>query len=194
MCKQAKEHPRPESVHYVSGSLHGLPGNESPPLAGRRGGHFVLPAPLQRRHLCSSEEISEAAGTHGVSFSSMSSGLITHATTAAMAEISSPLDSMDFGTFEYRGHLRLHRSSGAVAQPGSLQPGSPPGFGGFTRGGHNRRIDARLGSGVRGNASFGTVVGTSDPMAHKPLGAGSSLFSSKGVSGTIVTAARTDSH
>ncbi len=194
MSKQAKEHSRPESVHYISGSLHGLPGNESPPLAGTRGGHFVLPAPLQRRQLCSFEEISEAAGTHGVSFGSMSSGLITHATTAAMAEISSPLDSMDFGTFEYRGHLRLHRSSGAVAQPGSLQPGSPPGFGDFTRGGHNRRIDTRLGSGVRGNASFGTVVGTSDPMAHKPLGTGSSLFSSKGVSGTTGTAACTDSH
>ncbi len=111
-----------------------------------------------------------------------------------MAEISSPLDSVDFGTFEYRGHLRLHRSSGAVAQPRSLQPGSPPGLGGFTRGGHNRRIDARLGSGVRGNASFGTVVETSDPMAHKPLGIGSSLFSSKGVSGTTGTAACTDSH
>ncbi len=130
----------------------------------------------------------------GVSFGSMSSGLITHATTAAMAEISSPLDSVDFGTFEYRGHPRLHRSSGAMAQPRSLQPGSLPGLGGFTRGGHNRRIDARLGSGVRGNASFGTVVGTSDPMAHKPLGTGSSLFSSKGVSGTNGTAACTGSH
>ncbi len=108
MRKHAKEHPRPESVHYISGSLHRLPGNESPPLAGTRGGHFVLPAPLQRGQLCSFEEISEAAGTHGVSFGSMSSGLITHATTAAMAEISSPLDSVDFGTFEYRGHLRLH--------------------------------------------------------------------------------------
>ncbi len=73
-----------------------------------RGGHFVLPAPLQRRQLCSFEEISEAAGTHGVSFGSMSSWLITHATTAAMAEILSPQDSVDFGTFEYRGHLRLH--------------------------------------------------------------------------------------
>ncbi len=115
-----------------------------------------------------------------------------------MVEISSPLDSMDFGTFEYRGHLRLHRSSGAVAQPGSFQPGGgggcPPGFGGFTRGGHNRCIDARLGSGVRGNASFGTVVGTSDPMAHKTLVTGSSLFSSKGVSGTTGMAAYTDSH
>ncbi len=85
MCKHAKEHPRPESVHYISVSLHVLPGNESPPLAGTRGDHFVLPAPLQRRQLCSYEEISEAAGTHGVSFGSMSSGLITHATTAAMA-------------------------------------------------------------------------------------------------------------
>ncbi len=117
MCKHAKEHPRPESVHDISGSLHGLPGNESPPLAGTRGGHFVLPAPLQRRQLCSFEEISEAAGTHGISFGIMSSGLITHAPVAAMAEIPSPLDSVDFGTFEYRGHLRLHRSSGAVAQP-----------------------------------------------------------------------------
>ncbi len=194
MCKQAKEHPHPKSVHYISGSLHGLPENESLPLVGTRGSHFVLPVPLRRRQLCSFEEISEAAGTHGVSFGSMSSGIITHATTAAMAEISSPLDSVDFGTFEYRGHLRLHRSSGAVVQPGSLQPGSPPGLGGFTRGGHNRCIDARLGSGVRGNASFGTVVGTSDPMAHKPLGTGSSLFSSKGVSGTTGTAACTDSH
>ncbi len=194
MCKQAKEHSCPESVHYVSGSLHGLPGNESPPLARARGGHFVLPAPFQRRQLCSSEQISETAGTHGVSFGSMSSGLITHATTAAVAENSSPLDSMDFGTFEYRGHLRLHRSSGSVAQPRSLQPGSPPRVGDFTRGGHNRRIDARLGCGVRGNASFGAVVGASDPMAHKPLGIGSSLFSSKGVSSTTGTATCTDSH
>ncbi len=194
MCKQAKEHSRPESVHHVSGSLHGLPGNESPPLARARGGHFVLPAPFQRRQICSSEKISETAGTHGVSFGSMSSGLITHATTAAVAENSSPLDGMDFGTFEYRGHLRLHRSSSSVAQPGSLQPGSPPGVGDFTRGGHNRRIDARLGSGVRGNASFGAVVGASDPMAHKPLGIGSSLFSSEGVSNTTGTATCTDSH
>ncbi len=137
---------------------------------------------------------SETAGTHGVSFGSMSSGLITHATTAAVAENSSPLDSMDFGTFEYHGHLRLHRSSGSVAQPGSLQPGSPPGVGDFTRGGHNGRIDARLGSGVRGNASFGAVVGASDPMAHKPLGIGSSLFSSEGVSNTTGAATCTDSH
>ncbi len=39
-----------------------------------------------------------------------------------------------------------------------------------------------------------TMVGTSDPMAHKPLGTGSSLFSSKGVSGTTGTATCTDSH
>ncbi len=111
MCKQAKEHPRPESVHYISGSLHGLPENESLPLARTRGGHFVLPAPFQRRQLCSSEEISEAAGAHGVSFGSMSSGLITHANTAAMAEISSPLDSMDFGTL-----TRVSRSPAATSK------------------------------------------------------------------------------
>ncbi len=75
MCKHAKEHSRPESVHNISGSLLRLRGNESLPLAGTRGGHFVFPAPFQRRQLCSFEEISEAAGTHGVSFGSMSSGL-----------------------------------------------------------------------------------------------------------------------
>ncbi len=194
MCKQAKEHSCPESVHHVSGSLHGLPGNESPPLARARGGHFVLPAPFQRRQVCSSEKISEIAGTHGIGFGSVSSGLITHATSAAVAENSSPLDGMDLGTFEYRGHRRLHRSSGSVAQPGSLQPGSPPGVGDFTRGGHNRRIDARLGSGVRGNASFGAVVGAPDPVAHKPLGIRGSLFSPEGVSNTTGTATCTDSH
>ncbi len=79
------------------------------------------------------------------------------------------------------------------SNPDLFSRGGPPRLGGFTRGGHNRRINARLGSGVRGNASFGTVVGTSDPMANKPLGTGSSLFSSKGVSGTTGTAC-TDSH
>ncbi len=124
----------------------------------------------------------------------MSSGLITHAPAAAMAEISSPLDGVDFGTFEHRGHPRLHRSSDAVAQPRSLQPGSSPGLGSVARGGHDGRIDSRLGSSVRGNASFGTVVGTSEPVAHKPLEAGSSLLSSKGVSDATRTAAFTDSH
>ncbi len=194
MCEQAKEHSRPESVHSVFGSLHRLPRNESPPLARARGGHFVLPTPFQRRQLCSFERISETTGTHGVSVGSVSSGLITHATTAAVAENSSPLDGMDLGTFEYHGHPRLHRSSGSVAQPEFLQPGSPPGVGNLTRGGHNGRIDARLGSGVRGDASFGAVVRASDPVAHKPIGIGSSLFSSEGVSSTTGTAACTDSH
>ncbi len=126
MCEQAKEHSRPESVHSVFGSLHRLPRNESPPLARARGGHFVLPAPFQRRQLCSFERISETTGTHGVSFGSVSSGIITHATTATVAENSSPLDGMDLGTFEYRGHPRLHRSSGSVAQPRISSAGESP--------------------------------------------------------------------
>ncbi len=63
-------------------------------LAGARSGHFAFTAPFQARQLCLFEGILEAAGTHGVGFSGMSSGLITHAPTAAMAEISSPLDEM----------------------------------------------------------------------------------------------------
>ncbi len=101
---------------------------------------------------------------------------------------------MDFGTVEHRGHPRLHQSSDAVAQPRSLQPGSSPGLGSVAHGGHDGCIDSRLGSSVRGNASFGTVVGASDPLAHKPLGAGSSLLSSKGVLDATRTAACTDSH
>ncbi len=81
-----------------------------------------------------------------------------------------------------------------MAQHRSLQPGSPPGLGSFTSGGHKGRTDVQLGSSVRGNASFGTVVGTSEPVAHKPLGIGSSLLSFKGVSDATGTAACTDSH
>ncbi len=47
---------------------------------------------------------------------------------------------------------------------------------------------------MRGNASFGTVAGISEPVAHKPPGAGSSLLSSKGFSATAGTAKCTDSH
>ncbi len=151
-------------------------------------------AAFQARQLFSFEGISEAAGTHGIGFSGMSSGIITHVPAAAMAEISSPLDGMDFGTVEHRGQPRLHRSSDAVAQPRSLQLGSSPGLGSVAHGGHDGRIDSRLGNSVQGNASFGTVVGTSEPVAHKLLGAGSSLLSSKGVSDATRTAACTDSH
>ncbi len=72
----------------------------------------------------------------------------------------------------------------ALTQPRSLQPGSSPVLGNVARGGHDGCIDSRLGSSVRGNASFGTVVGISEPVAHKPPGAGSGLLSSKGFSAT----------
>ncbi len=47
---------------------------------------------------------------------------------------------------------------------------------------------------MRGHAGFGAVVRTSEPVAHKRLGAGSSVLSSKGFSATAGTAACTDSH
>ncbi len=47
---------------------------------------------------------------------------------------------------------------------------------------------------MRGNASFGTVAGISEPVAFKPPGAGSSLLSSKGFSATAGPAKCTDSH
>ncbi len=59
---------------------------------------------------------------------------------------------------------------------------------------HDGCIDSRLGSSVRGNASFGTVAGISEPVALKSPGAGSSLLSSKGFSATAGPAKCTDSH
>ncbi len=56
------------------------------------------------------------------------------------------------------------------------------------------RVLQRLGSSVRGNASFGTVAGISEPVALKSPGAGSSLLSSKGFSATAGPAKCTDSH
>ncbi len=182
MCQHAEEHSHPESVYNISGSVLRLSGDASPPLSEALSGHFVFPAPFQTRQLCSLEGISEAAGTHGVCFSGMSSGLTTHAPAAVMAEISSPVDSVDFGPSEHRGFPRLHRSSEAVAQPRSLQQGSSPGLGNVARCGNDGRIESRLGSSVRRHAGFGAVVRTSEPVAHKPLGAGSSVLSSKGFS------------
>ncbi len=152
MCQHAEEHSNPESVHHISGSVLRLRGKESPPLARARGGHFVCPAPFQTRQLCSVEEISEAARTHGGGVSGVSSGITTHETATAMAENSSPVDSVDIGMFEHHCILRLHRSSETVAQPRPLQPGSPPGLGSVPRGGHDGCIDPRLGSSVRWNA------------------------------------------
>ncbi len=47
---------------------------------------------------------------------------------------------------------------------------------------------------MQGNASFGTVVRTSEQVAHKPPGAESSLLSSIGFSAAARTAACADSH
>ncbi len=79
MCQHAEEHSCPESVHNISGTMFRLRGDESPPLARVCGGHFVFPAPFQTKQLCSVEEFSEAARTHGSGFSGVSPGLITHA-------------------------------------------------------------------------------------------------------------------
>ncbi len=136
--KQILEQVRPESVYNISGSTLQLSGDVS-------GGHFVFPEPFQTRQLCSLEGISEAAGTHGIYFSGMQSGLTTYAPAAAMAEISSPLDSVDFGSFEHCGLPRLHQSSEAVAQPRPLQPGSSPGLGIVARCSHNGRVTMKTG-------------------------------------------------
>ncbi len=194
MCQHAEEHSNPESVHHISGSVLRLRGKESPPLARARGGYFVCPAPFQTRQLCSVEENSEAARTHGGGVSGVSSGITTHETATAMAKNSSPVDSVDIGMFEHHCIPRLHRSSETVAQPRPLQPGSPPGLGSVLRGGHDGCIDPRLESSVRWNASVGTVVETSEPVAHKPPGAGSSLLSSKVIPAAARTATCTDSH
>ncbi len=149
---------------------------------------IVFPAPFQARQLCSVEGISETARTQGGGFSSITSGIITHAPAAAMAGISSPVNGVDFGMFAHRGQIE------ALTQPRSLQPGSSPVLGSVAHDDHDGCIDSRLGSSVRGNASFGTVAGISEPVAHKPPGAGSSLLSSKGFSATAGTATCTDSH
>ncbi len=57
--------------------------------------------------------------------------------------------------------------------------GGSPGLGDVTCRGHDWRIDCRPVSSVRGHVDFRAVVRTSEPLAHKPLGAGSSVLNSK---------------
>ncbi len=70
----------------------------------------VFPAPFQAGQLCSVEGITETARTQGGGFSGITS-VITHAPTAAMAGISSPVNGVDFGRFAHRGHIE------ALTQP-----------------------------------------------------------------------------
>ncbi len=87
-----------------------------------------------------------------------------------------PLDGMDFRPFAHNGLPRQqHQSSEAVVQR-SLQPGGSPGFGDIAYRGHGR-IGLSPGSSVRGHTGFVAMVRTSEPVAHKPHGAGSSDFS-----------------
>ncbi len=97
---------------------------------------------------------------------------------AVLAEISIPLDDVDFGPFPHCSLPRLLRSSEAVPQK-PLQPGGSPGLGDIRCCGHYECIDSRPGSSVLGHASFRAVVRTSEAVAHKPLGAESSILSSK---------------
>ncbi len=128
-------------------------GDESPPPTRSSRGQFVFPAPFQARQLCSVEGFSESARTQGGGFSGMSSGIITHAPAAAMAEISSPVDGVDFGMFSHRGHIE------ALMQPRSLQPGSSPVLGSVARDGHDRCIDSRLGSSQLRDCSWNLRAG-----------------------------------
>ncbi len=132
-------------------------GDEIPPLARSSRGQLSSLHLFQARQLCSVAGILETARTQGGGFSGITSRIITHAPAAAMAGISSPVNGVDFGMFAYRGHIE------ALTQPRSLQPGSSPVLGSVARDDHDGCIDSRLGSSVRGNASFGTVAGISEP-------------------------------
>ncbi len=96
----------------------------------------------------------------------------THAPAEVLAEFLSPLDCVDFGLFAHRGLPRQHRSSEAVAQRY------------LTCRGHDGCIDSSPESSVRGHTGFVAMVRTSEPVAHKPLGAGSSVLSAKGFTAT----------
>ncbi len=180
--------PLVRSRGYESLPLVRSRGDEIPPLARSSRSQLSSLRLFQARQLCSVEDISETAQTQGGGFSGITSGIITHVPAAAMAGISSPVNGVDFGMFAYRGYIE------ALTQPRSLQPGSFPVLGSVARNDHDGCIDSRLGSSVRGNACFGTVAGISEPVAHKPPGAGISLLSSKGFSATAGTTTCTDSH
>ncbi len=49
MCQHAEEHSCHESVHNISVSMFRLRGDESPPLARTRGGHFCLPCTISNK-------------------------------------------------------------------------------------------------------------------------------------------------
>ncbi|XDV35147.1 hypothetical protein PO909_005149 [Leuciscus waleckii] len=75
----------------------------------------------------------------------------------------------------YHSYPQLRSRSGAVEKHGVIQLRSPPGHRDTKRRGFDGRVDLRLGSGLLGRASFGSVVRTAEEVAHKPPGANGGL-------------------
>ncbi len=63
--------------------------------------------------------------------------------------------------------------------PNFLQPGSPPGVGNLTRGGHTRTHRRSAGERCARGCQLRGSGQSSDPVAHKPIGIGSSLLALK---------------
>ncbi len=105
----------------------------------------------------------------------------THVPAEVLAELSSPLDCVDFGPFAHHGLPWQHRSSEAVAQRY------------VTCCVHDQCIDSSLGSSVRGHTCFVAMPQTQWHI-NRCLGAGSSVLSAKGFTAAAGTAACTESH
>ncbi len=189
MCQHAEEHSRPKSFHNISGSMFRLRGDESPPLARSRGdespplvrsrgdespplvrsrgdenpplarsrgGHFVFPAPFRQGSSGQLNDFQRLLGLRAAD------SAVCHLGLSHMRLLQLWLESRVPWTAWTSGCLCIAVTRGgieALMQPRSLQPGSSPVLGSVARGGHDGCIDSRLGSSVRGNASFWIVVG-----------------------------------
>ncbi len=178
MCQHAEEHSCPKSVHTISGSMFRFRGDESPPLARLRGdetsplvrsrgdespplarthgGHFVFPAPFRQGSSGQLKDFQRLLGLRAAD------SAVCHLGLSHMRPLQLWLESRVPWTAWTSGCLCIAVTRGgieALTQPRSLQPGSSPVLGSVVRGGHDGCIDSRLGSSVRGNASFWTVVG-----------------------------------
>ncbi|XDV46928.1 hypothetical protein PO909_016730 [Leuciscus waleckii] len=152
----------------------GLAVHDSATNATARGRHSTHSELVPLRRVCPAQEISEDAGSHGLSIISTPAGPAPHAPAAVLAESASPTPSVGIRFDSPQGQSEVRHSSETLESKQLVPVRCKPGD--FLEGvsGVHGRVHLGMGSAARGQTVLRPVVGTGEAPAHKlPRNAGS---------------------
>ncbi|XP_056614726.1 TBC1 domain family member 20 isoform X1 [Triplophysa dalaica] len=176
--EHAEKQAHSESVNNVSGGMFRLSGDARPPLSRADGVHLFSSTSAQAGSVCSTEGVSEAFGSHGVSLGGLPPGSSAHATATVLAEGSCSMESMVLGSSASPGYTQLPQCPEPMARPKHVQSGSSPGAGYETHSRYDGCVVLGMGCSVRGHAGIRPLDTVTEKMAYKLLGADGGVSSS----------------